>query len=65
MYIKINGEDRQTESKNITELLAELSIMPARVAAEVNHRIIKKADYSTCQLQEGDSVEIVNFVGGG
>jgi sulfur carrier protein len=65
MDIKINGEERQTKSKTVGELLTELNIMPARVAVEVNLRIIKKADYPTYELKDGDTVEIVNFVGGG
>ncbi|MEJ2184056.1 MAG: sulfur carrier protein ThiS [Nitrospirota bacterium] len=35
------------------------------MAAEVNLSIINKKDYGTCGLKEGDSVELVNFVGGG
>jgi sulfur carrier protein len=47
------------------ELLNELRIEPGQVAVEVNLSIIKKADYSTFRLNDGDKVEIVNFVGGG
>jgi sulfur carrier protein len=65
MNIKINGEGRQTEKKMLMELLDELNIAPARVAIEVNLKIIRKADYPSYELKEGDEVEIVNFVGGG
>jgi sulfur carrier protein len=65
MNIRINGEERQTDTKTVGELLTELGIMPARVAVEVNLKIIKKADYESCVVKEGDTIEIVNFVGGG
>jgi sulfur carrier protein len=39
--------------------------LPGRVAVEVNLKIIRKADYVTQGIADGDSVEIVNFVGGG
>lgn len=65
MRIKINGEDRDIYAGTITELLEELKTIPARVAVEVNYNVIKKVDYNTCRLKEGDIVEIVYFVGGG
>ena len=66
MKITINGNDMDlNEDITITGLLNDLDIEPAGVAVEVNMNIIKKADYHGHMLQEGDSVEIVNFVGGG
>jgi thiamine biosynthesis protein ThiS len=32
---------------------------------EVNLAVIKRAEYGNHRLNEGDTVEIVNFVGGG
>ena len=65
MKIKINGEERRTERRTLSELLEELNIQPGRVAVEVNLKIIRKADYDTHPIMEGDNIEIVNFVGGG
>ena len=65
MKINVNGEERETDRTTITELLKELDIIEGRVAVEVNLKVIKKADYETYKLQDGDSVEIVYFVGGG
>lgn len=55
----------KTNAGTIMELLNELQIGPGQVAVEVNLSIIKKADYSTFRLNDGDKVEILNFVGGG
>jgi sulfur carrier protein len=65
MKIKINGEELRTDRRVLSELLEELNIQPGRVAVEVNLKIIRKADYDTHPIMEGDNIEIVNFVGGG
>lgn len=66
MKLTLNGEIKQIENGiTVSGLLESLQIEPARVAVEVNLNIIKKADYLSHQLSEGDSVEIVSFVGGG
>jgi len=66
MRLTVNGETLETSNAaTITEILNEIRIEPYKVAVEVNLSIIKKADYSTFRLNDGDKVEIVNFVGGG
>jgi len=66
MTVTLNGEIKQIENGiTVSGLLESLKIEPARVAVEVNLKIIKKTDYLSHQLNEGDSVEIVSFVGGG
>lgn len=66
MRLKINGESAENlKAATIRELLDELKIDSGRVAVEVNLSIIKKVDYDHHTLNDGDSVEIVNFVGGG
>lgn len=35
------------------------------VAVELNGKIVKKSDFENTCLHDGDSVEIVSFVGGG
>ncbi len=65
MKLKVNGNIIETGSSTVSELLEELNIAPERVAVEVNLKIIKKAEYRHCMLKDGDTIEIVNFVGGG
>ena len=66
MKLIINGNATDVnENVTVEGLLKELDIEPARVAVEVNMNIIKKVNYQDCLLKDGDSVEIVNFVGGG
>ena len=66
MKLKINGiESEVDESITIFSLLENLNIEPARVAVEVNLKIIKRCNFNDHTLKEGDVIEIVNFVGGG
>ena len=65
MKLTINGECAESYAKTVKELLEELKILPVRVAVEVNLTIVKRNDYPSYVLREGDMVEIVNLVGGG
>ena len=66
MVLIINGE--RTEIRDgitVADLLRHFDIPRERVAVEVNLSVIKKCDYESHVLNDGDKVEIVNFVGGG
>ena len=63
--VKINGEELNVAGKTVSEYLATTSYDPKRIAVECNGNIVPKAQYSETVLQDGDSVEIVSFVGGG
>ena len=66
MRLTINGETvEEVKAETVDELLEELKFQAGRVAVEVNLAIVRKADYGSFRLREGDTVEIVNFVGGG
>ena len=64
--LEINGEKREVTSVvNARGLLSFLGITEDRVALEINHRIIRRAEWDTAPVVGGDHVEIVQFVGGG
>ena len=66
MTIRLNGEAFDVAGPlTISALLASLEIDPRRVAVEHNLVVVKRAQYETIVVGEGDEVEIVNFVGGG
>ncbi|MEO7270375.1 MAG: sulfur carrier protein ThiS [Vicinamibacterales bacterium] len=66
MKIRLNGEPFELAGPTtIAALLAQLEIEPRRVAVEHQRGIIKRARYDTTTINDGDTVEIVNFVGGG
>ncbi len=63
--VKINGEKLNIAGKTVAEYLATTSYDPKRIAVERNGDIVPKAQYSETVLKDGDSVEVVSFVGGG
>ena len=66
MKIALNGEPYEVAGPmTLTALLALLNIDPRRVAVEHNLDVVKRSHYDSTQIQEGDQIEIVNFVGGG
>ncbi len=66
MRLKVNGNIvDDLKAATVAELLDEMKVNSGRVAVEVNTMIVKKADYDLFALKDGDTVEIVNFVGGG
>lgn len=63
--VKINGTELNAVGKTAAEYLAENGYDIKRVAVELNGDILPKAQYERTVLRDGDSVEIVSFVGGG
>ena len=64
--IMVNGEPRHIEAgRSLLELLHELDLDPARVAIELNRKIVRKPDWEGTVLSDGAALEIVQFVGGG
>ncbi|WP_366506818.1 sulfur carrier protein ThiS [Ruminococcus sp.] len=63
--VKVNGDITSFDGKTVTELLAENGYDPKRVAVELNLDILPKSQYDSTVLKDGDSVEVVSFVGGG
>ncbi len=66
MQLVINGEHRAIEqAATVEQLLAELGLDARAVVVELNRVIIRRPALASTPLAEGDSVEIVHFVGGG
>ncbi len=63
--VKINGEELNIAGKLVAEFLAENGYDTKRVAVELNGDILPKTQYDSTVLHDGDSVEVVSFVGGG
>ena len=66
MKIRLNGNPFElTRPLTVTALLARLELDPRRVAVEHNLVVVKRAAYDATVVEDGDEVEVVNFVGGG
>ncbi len=66
MHIKVNGETREfSENTTLLELIRSLGIEAKVMAAAVNMQIVKQDGWNSAVLHEGDTVELLDFVGGG
>ena len=63
--VKINGADADAAGKSLLDYLPASNYDPRRVAVERNGDIVPKARYCETILADGDTVEVVSFVGGG
>ena len=66
MKITLNGTEKNlTQMQNLREIVAQFCKNTERVIAEVNGQIIKNPQWEETVLKDGDTVELVSFVGGG
>jgi sulfur carrier protein len=66
MEIWVNGKTRQWDRFNtIRDLLKDLHIRPEMVVVERNLKIVPRERISDEPVEDGDSIEIIRFVGGG
>ena len=63
--ITLNGESRRASAGSIAALVHEIGLDPAKVAVECNLVIVPRSTLADVMLADGDSLEIVHFVGGG
>ncbi len=63
--VKINGRQMALAGTTLSAYLATTDYDPGRIAVERNGEIVPKARYEEVILQDGDSLEVVSFVGGG
>ena len=62
----MNGEPVDIAAPlSISALLAQLKIDARRVAVEHNLVIVTRDRYDSTMVSGGDTIEVVNFVGGG
>lgn len=63
--VKINSENLFESGKSVKEYLRLLEFDERYIAVELNGEIVPKAMYEKTVLKDGDSMEVVRFVGGG
>ena len=66
MKIILNGKETLiNDGITIQELLTEMKISPQIVACELNLKIVKRNQYPSTTISEGDQLEILRMIGGG
>ena len=63
--IKINGNEFDYAGRSVQEVITELGYDKSRIAVERNELIVPKVTYEETILEDGDTIEVVSFVGGG
>jgi sulfur carrier protein len=67
MKLIINGKETDlTEGLTVSQLLIDQEVkMPEMVSVELNGQILKRGEFESTTLNEGDKVEFLYFMGGG
>lgn len=66
VQVVVNDEPRAiAPGATVADLVAMLGLGPRRIAVEVNRAIVPRIEYGSTVLHEGDTVEVIHFVGGG
>ena len=63
--VKVNGTELDIAGKTVSEYLATTNYDPKRIAVERNGDIVFKSQHDVTVIDDGDSIEVVSFVGGG
>lgn len=69
LRLTVNGESREYAPDafpaSVLELIQSLELDAGMVVAEVNGDIVRRQGFADRVLDDGDTVELVRFVGGG
>ena len=66
MQIKVNGEIREMkEGSSMLDLIRSLGLEERVMASALNMEIVKQDAWESAVLHEGDTIELLDFVGGG
>lgn len=66
MTLTINGQRHDFEGPlTVASLLVKLGLDPQKLAVEHNLEIVRRSAYDATEVKDGDTLELVQFVGGG
>ena len=63
--VTVNGSPAEGAGRLLLDFLRENGYDPARIAVERNGAMLSRSRFGETWLDEGDALEIVQFVGGG
>lgn len=64
--ITVNGEHKRVAAGlSLADLASQLGLVPEKVAVERNLEVVPRSTLAQVQVEDGDEIEIVHFVGGG
>lgn len=66
MKIICNGDTREiTRNTTLLSFIRDMNLNPDTIVAECDGRLVKREEYDTLELSEGNVIELIRFVGGG
>lgn len=66
MRVTLNGKETYLEGvMTVGDLIRWSELKTTLVAVELNGDIVRKDEFETIEITEGDRIEVVHFVGGG
>ena len=66
MRITVNGEQEDVrEGITLLEFITDRGLDPKAVVAELDREIIAADSFASVRLSQGDTLELLQFVGGG
>jgi thiamine biosynthesis protein ThiS len=64
--IVLNGDERSVPPElSLKDLLEELALPTQRIAVELNKQVVRRSEWPSTVISDGDRLEVVHFVGGG
>jgi thiamine biosynthesis protein ThiS len=64
--VRLNGKEREVPGGlDVRALLESLDLHPSLIVVELNREILERDRYGEVPVQDGDTIELVHFVGGG
>ncbi|MDF1838008.1 MAG: sulfur carrier protein ThiS [Planctomycetota bacterium] len=64
--IQVNGKSKTLEGPTtVAQLLEELGVPKETVLVECNRQVLPRDQFAERVIEEGDTLELVRFVGGG
>ena len=66
MKVTLNGQPKEISgSATLKNLVEQFCKDSSRIITELNGDIVKFTQWPDTQVKDGDTIELVNFVGGG
>lgn len=65
--IIVNGEDQEVQlPATVADIIQQNNVaQPEMVSVQVNEEFVDRNDFETTQLNEGDTIDFLYFMGGG
>jgi thiamine biosynthesis protein ThiS len=63
--IRLNGTERETRAKTVTQLIEELGLPRQTVLVECNGEALRREQWEETPLRDGDAIEVLRVAAGG